>query len=225
MIYESYVEIYFRSILNIPNKEIPRITNEETPKITSEEIPSNEKKNKIKKYYLLDELWDIVLSFVGIQKISNFKQLQSIDLHSLMHFYIHINIHSKRNLIKLNEKKINKKSKYKSYAKNHELMKNYIRCNYYKLLKDNSLKQTLIYFHIKLYVTFLSKYRPYMPLTINLNIFNSVDTFFMLCEKSKYCDKKYKIENRIYIYDSIMFIDWTRLSTQPNYLLNNALNI
>ena len=194
MIDEPYIEKYFRRVLNITDAKIP-----------SEEIPSEEKTKK--NYCLIKELWDIVLSFVGIQKISNFEQLQSIDLHSLMHFYININIHSKRNLIKLNEKKINKKSKYKSYAKNHELMKNYIRCNYHKLLKDNSLKQILIYFHIKLYVTFLSEYHS-RPLTINLNIFYCDNEFFMLCEKSKHCNKKYKIDTSFHIDRPKRKINW-----------------
>jgi hypothetical protein len=198
------VERHFRNHLHIYNKKIKseeikseEIKSEEikSEEIKSEEIKSDEKTNKNKKsYYLLDEHWDIVLSFVGIQKISNFEQLQSIDLDTLMYSYININTHSKRNLIKLSRKKINKKNKYKSYYKNHALMQNYIRCNYHKLLQNNSLKQTLIYFHIKVYVTFLSKYRAYRSLTINLNIFNSADIFYMLCEKSKYCNKKYKIK-------------------------------
>ena len=177
------------------------------------------KLKKLKKsYYLIDELWDNVLSFLGIQKIANFEQLQNINLHTLMKSYVNIHAHEKRNLIKINEEQ-NNKSKYSSYKKNYELMKNYIERNYNKLLKNNKLKQTLICFHIKLYVLFLSNYDTYKPLEINLKIFTSADEFYFLCEKSKHCDKEYKITYTYDVSDDIIinwiFIDWELFKKNP----------
>ncbi len=133
-----------------------------------------------------------------------------------MKSYLDINRHSHSFLINYKNAVL---SKQISFKKNSAIIKKYIELFYNKLLNDNLLKNTLIYYHIKLYVAFLSDYS-YKPLEINLEIIHRTQLFYIayeeiLEEEHKNISEMRRIHNKI---------DWSLLSVNPSPQLHINLD-
>ena len=132
-----------------------------------------------------DEIWDIILVFAGYQKILNYDELLKIDINILIRSYLNISVNFdnfyffSNYIIKSTKITIKKQSKHIDYYKKKQLLIMYIFNNFNKLLcNTNLLKKELIYFHIKIYITFLSNYCSFKPLNIDLQfIFNKATIF------------------------------------------------
>lgn len=152
-------------------------------------------------FYFPNEIWDKILLFNGIQKIMNYEEILKINIHVLMRSYLIFNnknslpfdmvnsltltslIDSMKGdnslcLILLNyhkhynyHKQHYNFHKLKIYFKIKNFLDNYIKNNFDDLVEKNLLKNTLIYFHVKTYITFLSEYCSFVPLNININVF------------------------------------------------------
>ena len=158
-------------------------------------------------FYFPNEIWDYILIFAGYQKISNYEEMLKIDLHILMKSYLHINNHSNKFLIDYKNAVL---SKQISFKKNSKIIKKYIELLYNKLLNNDTLKNTLIYFHIKLYVAFLSDYS-HNALEINLEIIYCKNLFYI--EYQKKLGKSQRDISEMYTINEQ--IDWRCLSTNP----------
>jgi hypothetical protein len=183
---EKYMELFFKS-------KTEELKNAETTKIITSETG----------FYFPDEVWDYILMFAGYQKISNYEEMLKIDLHILMKSYLHINKHQNRFVIDCNHAVLNKELSFKKNSKN---IKKYIKLFYNKLLNNNSLKNTLIYFHIKLYVTFLSNYS-HNAKEINLEIIHCKNKFYILYQEILLQSQ----QNIFDIYKRHTTIDWDKV--------------
>lgn len=125
-----------------------------------------------KEFYFPSEVWDNIIGYCGIKKISNYEKMFEIELNSLIRSFLNIS-----NIIFKHFSILSKN--YLSYIHILENIKKYIANNYNALIELNLLKYTLIYFHTKTYITFYGDYS-FKPLKINLEIINNPNFF---CEE------------------------------------------
>jgi hypothetical protein len=178
---------YFHKKMNREKK----LKNMKLKNIKLIELSLNDIENKKAMFQFPDEIWDIILVFSGYQKILNYDELLKIDINILIRSYLDIsvnfdNFYFFKNGIK---KKIiiKKQSKHIDYYNKKKLLIIYIFNNFNKLLfNTNLLKKALIYFHIKVYITFLSNYCSFKPLHIDLQfIFNKAILFDLFKKQIK----------------------------------------
>jgi hypothetical protein len=127
-----------------------------------------------------------------LPEITNYKEIQELDLNLLITSYL---LFEKNNdnskftfdaLINGNEEIVDKK--YVKFDEFFNLFKKYISDNYEELVKNNSLKKKLIYFHIKKYITYLiDDYYTFDDSSFSLEINSNVlcnNKLFYLCHKN-----------------------------------------
>ena len=131
-----------------------------------------------------------------LPEISNYEEIEKMDLNLLITSY---SLFEKNNdnskfsfeaLLYGHEEIVD--NKYSKFDEFYNLFKKYISDNYDKLLKNNSLKKKLIYFHVKKYVTYLIddcfSIDDTFVLEINTNVLCN-NKLFSLCHK-EYIEKK-----------------------------------
>ncbi len=137
-----------------------------------------------KTFYFPNEIWDQILLYNGIQKIQNYEELLKIDTNLLIQSYSSFNT----SVFVLEASKYRHIHKIEVFISIKRKIKKYIENNFDNLVKENSLKNALLYFHIKNYVTFLSEYSTFVPLEINVNVMcnhKSFHIFFLQYMKLK----------------------------------------